>query len=487
MLRPVQLLTLFLSLTIPQGVKANRLPQAEELPDIEEVLQRAGWTMTPEMSAAYSEPGNIFDENNALLKRGADCFDAQAGPPAAYASMEVNRSLEAGVRMRVLIGGGKAGLGIEKKLVFDTPKHRQIPRLDLQLNTGCWEVFDDLIATGEDISGFYVITESLSAIVQKQECGSFDVKARVFVVSGNAKVQQSCAQTSLEPVAVAYKRVYLSKLMRRPPPQPTANTIESPPVVEHQQAEASVESHFDTIDINTDVQSRLREQRCDEEAQQRSVQVREGRIDTAVLQAQTQAMEVFKRIEDDLEACTQLKRSERGECIQSLSSWMDKAKSMKVSIPAGVELVDTACGKRDAAFEAAERTVESSQVGRAQDILKRLMRTDVAGCGEPGSSLDLMGKISMSEVDRAFRSSPAVQACLSQWRQRHQLDRWQLLLNVRLTVGNDGRVSCAQCLSEHTSIDEPLKACVVDAAYKLRIDVSGGPVNVQYALKAVGR
>jgi hypothetical protein len=63
MLRPVQSLTLFLSLTIPQGVKANRLPQAEELPDIEEVLQRAGWTMTPEMSAAYSEPGNIFDEN----------------------------------------------------------------------------------------------------------------------------------------------------------------------------------------------------------------------------------------------------------------------------------------------------------------------------------------------------------------------------------------------------------------------------------------
>ena len=344
-------------------------PQLEELPEIEEVLQRAGWTMTPEMSAAYTQPGNIFDENNALLKRGRDCFEVKVGPPAAYASMEVNRSLEAGVRMRVLVAGGRAGLGIEKKLVFDTPKHRQIPRLDLRLNAACRGVFDELVATGEDISGAYVVTESLSAVVQKQECGSFDVKAGVFVVSGDAKIQQSCSQTSLEPVAVAYKRVPLLTVLKRANAASVVTaTAPQTPGREHI-ARASVETQFDAVEEPTDIQSRLRKQRCDEEAKRNSVKVREARIDRAVAEAQTQAADALQRIESDLQACTQLKRGDRGRCIETLNSWLSKAENLKVSIPAGVERVDTACGQQEAVFESAERTVASSEVGRAQGLL----------------------------------------------------------------------------------------------------------------------
>ena len=77
------------------------IPTSKQLPNIEDVLKEAGWSMTPEMSAAYSEPGNIFDADNALLQRGADCFTSRV-QESAYASMEVNRSLEAGVRMRVV-------------------------------------------------------------------------------------------------------------------------------------------------------------------------------------------------------------------------------------------------------------------------------------------------------------------------------------------------------------------------------------------------
>jgi hypothetical protein len=176
----------------------------EQLPDIEEVLRQAGWTITPEMSAAYSQPGDIFDENNALLKKGSSCFDAEV-LEGAYASMEVNRSLEAGVRMRVFVAGARADMGIEKKLVFDTPTHRQIPRLDLTPNESCRQSVQRARDQGQDISQWYVITEALSAVVQKQECGSYSAKAGGFVVSGDAEVQQLCEQTSLAPVAVAYK------------------------------------------------------------------------------------------------------------------------------------------------------------------------------------------------------------------------------------------------------------------------------------------
>jgi hypothetical protein len=486
-LRTTSLLGLLFALVVPQLIHAKPLPQLEELPDIEEVLQRAGWTMTPEMSAAYSQPGDIFDSNNALLKRGADCFDAKVGPPAAYASMEVNRSLEAGVRMQVLVAGARADLGIEKKMVFDTPEHRQIPRLDLRLKSGCRDAFEQLIDIGEDHSGSYVVTESLSAIVQKQECGSFDAKAGTFVVSGDVKVQQSCSQTSLDPVAVAYKLVPLTWVLRLPsiPPGSTESVPRTPAIAGSQ---ASVQTRFASVESNMGIQDRLRQQRCDDAAQRKSVQVREDRIDGAIAEAQSQADEALRRVEADLEACTQLKRGERDECIQILKAWVSQAKRLKVSIPAGVERVETACGLQDAAFEATLRTVKATALGRAQSMLKRLMSADAAGCGEPASSLELMGVVSMSQVDSVFRTNSAIAQCLTEWRSRHGLGHWQLLLNVRFTVGDSGRIVCAQCLSEGQAlIDTPLKNCVVDATYQMRLDVSGGPVTMQYPLRAVGQ
>lgn len=222
MLRLGSTLGLLIAVSLPKGVQAKPLSKLEALPDIEEVLQRAGWTMTPEMSAAYSQPGDIFDGNNSLLKKGIDCFEVQV-QEGAYASMEVNRSLEAGVRMKVLVAGGRAGMGIEKKLVFDTPTHRQIPRLDLVPTDPCLKSIQRAQARGENISGWYVITDSLSAVVQKQECGSYDAKVGAFVVSGNTKIQQMCEQTSLEPVAVAYKSQPLVSVL----PQ---ETTEKPPL-----------------------------------------------------------------------------------------------------------------------------------------------------------------------------------------------------------------------------------------------------------------
>jgi TPR repeat protein len=199
-----------LALTVPSTpvwAKRNKKSAAapgEKLPDLNEILTNAGWTITPEMSASYSTPGDIFDGNNGLQKLGPDCFDTKPRE-GAYTSMEVNRSLTAGVRMNVLVAGTRAGLQIEKKLVFDTPTHRQIPSMDLVPNEACLKSFERARSRGTDMSNWYVITEALSAVIQKQECGSYNVSAGGFVLSGDVEVQQLCDQTSLEPVAVAYK------------------------------------------------------------------------------------------------------------------------------------------------------------------------------------------------------------------------------------------------------------------------------------------
>jgi formylglycine-generating enzyme len=225
----VLVLALILLAGMPSAATAKpRLPlPPEPLPDIEDVLKNAGWTMTPELSAAYSQPGDIFDENNALLKKGEDCFDATVRE-GAYASMEVNRSLEAGVRMRVTIATVRGEAALEKKVLFDTPVHRQIPRLDLRLNAACVEAIEDARRRGTDTTSWYVITESLSAIIQKQQCGRYNAKAGTFMVAGSAEVQQACLRTSLEPVAVAFKVVPLSSLGIAAPVSATPQTAPEP-------------------------------------------------------------------------------------------------------------------------------------------------------------------------------------------------------------------------------------------------------------------
>ena len=208
--------------------RSKKTAELPPVPDLEQVLQRAGWSITPEMSAAYSQPGDIFDESNSLIKKGEDCFEAKVHE-GAYASMEVNRSLESGVRIKVAIASGGGGVGLTKKLVFDTPTHRQIARLDLVPTEACHRALLAARDRGMPIDSWIVVTEALSAVVQKQECGEYNAKGGFFMVSADATVQQACAQTSLDPVAVAYKTVQLTTILPTQPPAPEEAVVLSPP------------------------------------------------------------------------------------------------------------------------------------------------------------------------------------------------------------------------------------------------------------------
>jgi hypothetical protein len=205
-----------LAMPVPADAKP-KLPEAvAPLPDIEEMLTQAGWTMTPEMSAKFSRPGDILDAKNTTLVDGADCFDAEV-KEGAFARMEVTRSMSAGVRLRVKVVGVRGGVALEKKIIFDTPIYRQISRFKLVPTEQCAAFIRSAQQRGEDISGWYVITESLSAVIQQQQCGKYNARAGTFVVSADASITQACAQTSLEPVAVAYKTRPASELLVKAP------------------------------------------------------------------------------------------------------------------------------------------------------------------------------------------------------------------------------------------------------------------------------
>jgi hypothetical protein len=193
------------------SAKGNKVDQSA-LPELAKLLEGAGWEMTPDMSGAY-RPGDVYDRvRNQRVASSAECFDVKP-TESPYTSMEVTRSLEAGVRMNVVVAGGRAGLGITKKIVFDDPRHRQISRLLLEPSDSCVAAIDKQRVNGVDTREWFIITEVISAMIQKQECGSYDAKAGAFTLSGEVDIQAACIQKSLEPVAIAYKTIALDEVM----------------------------------------------------------------------------------------------------------------------------------------------------------------------------------------------------------------------------------------------------------------------------------
>jgi formylglycine-generating enzyme required for sulfatase activity len=74
-------------------------------------------------------------------------------------------------------------------------------------------------------------------------------------------------------------------------------------------------------------------------------------------------------------------RAERDGCIEAVNAWLGVARAMVVSIPAGVEPIETECGTREPVYQAVERTVVASDVKVAEMLLTRLQSADSMGGG----------------------------------------------------------------------------------------------------------
>jgi len=184
---------------------------AAEIPALAKLLEKAGWTPTPELSGVF-KPGTIFEETALGHRSLADSCIAATPRENTYTAAEVVTSLQAGVSVGGPLASGGGYAGIEKKVKFGTPTQVTIPSLDLELSKACAEKLGKLPLAR--IQSAYVVQEVLKAEISEQTCGKVDARGS-FVGLGAAEAEYAaaCAQASLEPVAVGYRTMPLADLL----------------------------------------------------------------------------------------------------------------------------------------------------------------------------------------------------------------------------------------------------------------------------------
>lgn len=206
-------------LTLLLALRAHAAPvapaaSAADMPPLADLLERAGWSPTPELSGVY-RPGSIFlaDEGrHSLMLR--DCFDQEPGVDT-YTSMELVSSLQAGVRVRSGLFSGKGEAELVRRIRFGTPEHHTLEGLALQPTADCARRLQ--AAPRHALESMYVVQEVLTAEIAEQTCGRIDAEGRfVGLGKAEAELQRACQQVALEPVAVAYRVVPVPSLALQP-------------------------------------------------------------------------------------------------------------------------------------------------------------------------------------------------------------------------------------------------------------------------------
>ncbi len=190
---------------------------ASEIKPLARLLEKAGWEPTPELSGVF-QPGAIFQvtgASHALVARAEDCVAAspQENP---YTSADLVSSMQAGVS--VTAGAGSAGIGGQsvKTVRFGAPVQSSLPILDLRLEPDCIEKLR--LLSEEQRAASYVVREVLRAVIAEETSGQLNAEGRVVGLGGaDAGYAASSNQSSLEPVAVGYRKVPLDDLLAAVP------------------------------------------------------------------------------------------------------------------------------------------------------------------------------------------------------------------------------------------------------------------------------
>ncbi len=198
---------------IEEETQRSPAASASDIPALDDLLQRAGWQPTPELSGAF-KAGGIFTETMLGHQIALDdCFETEP-TESTYTATEIVTNLQAGVSVKVGAGEFGASGGLMKKIKFSTPVHAAIPTLRLKPSEKCRAELSEAGQTGMlDLAKTYVVKEVLTAQIAEQTCGRVDAHG-AFAVLGqaDAELSMACAQHSLEPVAVAYRTTPVNEL-----------------------------------------------------------------------------------------------------------------------------------------------------------------------------------------------------------------------------------------------------------------------------------
>jgi formylglycine-generating enzyme required for sulfatase activity len=143
-------------------------------------------------------------------------------------------------------------------------------------------------------------------------------------------------------------------------------------------------------DLSLDVSDALKEQGCADDARAKGQAARSARLAAAVKAAQSEASVAWSKLGPQAEACLELRdASLREGCAKTVAAYVTRASSLKVSLAAGTEDAETACGVRRAVYPAETVAVAVAEVGPAKGLAAKLRGAVSSGAswgGSPGSA-----------------------------------------------------------------------------------------------------
>ncbi len=385
---------LFISAPASARKKQDSQPVVQKVPSIEEVVAKEGFVPTPSQSETY-RPGVVLVPNaqGGHDEVHPDCIGVE--PTIKIMSQSsIATSLSAGVSARLAAARGQMAAGVEKRLSFVDPEQRTIPFSFLNPTEECSSGLETA-ARFTDLSQAILVYDVLVAQIQNTVCTRADASGSVMMLGeAEAAAYSECVQESDAQVPLGFKFVPLSQVF-------TSAVATSPapaPALPGRPAAATASVDFGTSG-GMGIDAQLKEQACEDDAKEKGAAARAARLSEAARDARAKASAAWRSLQGDLEKCTQLRQAQRGRCVQAAEQWLLQARAMPVSIPAGVEPIDTACGLKQPAFAADSRMVMADEVAAAEAMLARLEAPDGAAPGKAGIEWVDLGRFSISKTE----------------------------------------------------------------------------------------
>ncbi len=386
-----------LLLSAPASAKkpSDSQPVVQKVPSIEEVVAKEGFVPTPSQSETY-RPGVVLAPNaqGGHDEVYADCVGVEPSIKIMSQS-SIATSLSAGVSARLAAARGEVVGGVEKRLSFVDPEQRTIPLAQLGATEACVSGVKNA-ARFTDLSQAILVYDVLVAQIQNTVCTKADASGSVVLLgAAEAAAYSECVQESDAQVPLGFKYVPLSQVFSVSSPRVPS----PPPVVPGVPAAARGSVDFGSpVDLGG-IDAQLKEQECTRISQEKGAAARSARLDVAARDVKGKASVAWRGLSGDLEKCTQLPLAQRGSCVTATEQWLSQGRAMVVSLPAGTEPIETACGVKNPEFAAETRTVVAEEVGAAEEMLARLTAPDGVTAGSAGIEWVNLGRFSISKTE----------------------------------------------------------------------------------------
>jgi hypothetical protein len=238
-----------------------------EIPALNAVLEKSGWTATPSMDGIF-EVGAVLDGQHESQMRG--CLSVEpTHKPVAEIAAEIRTGVQGKFRKGPIGGGGD--VEIVQRMWMAAPMNIYVPGLEQELSNDCREKLEKARGRGLDLTDWYVVTKVLESKIENTECGRME--GGVFLPLTSLEIEiygaQSCTVSSLEAVPIGYGIRPVTELLDLGETDVAAS--EAPPAVEPIPPEAPpdvalVEAAATLAEETTQEQERASEEEAAREA-----------------------------------------------------------------------------------------------------------------------------------------------------------------------------------------------------------------------------